>query len=307
MTKKECTLEAEVLVDLDHGSTPFDIFQTVTGMNKLLEIMVMEMNIYTKQKGYNFEITEDEMKTFPRINFIISINKLPSLEDYWSTDKCIRNEKIQNVMTITSFQSILQNLHFSNNGNDDKTDKSHKIRPVIEHLNKVFAEILSNSPFQSVNKHMCKFKGRLSMKQYIKNKPIKWVFKYWYSCDSETDYAFSIRIVPRAKGETELNLGSSVVLDLCQVLKDTSCHVFFDNFFNSPTLIQNLHDNGLHGLSTAHSNRISMPQMKKDKETKRGDYQCKFYNHIACIKWCDNKSVMLLRSHLEEITSISTV
>ena len=25
MTKKECTLEAEVLVDLDHGSTPFDI------------------------------------------------------------------------------------------------------------------------------------------------------------------------------------------------------------------------------------------------------------------------------------------
>ena len=26
MTKKECTLEAEELVDLDHGSTPFDIF-----------------------------------------------------------------------------------------------------------------------------------------------------------------------------------------------------------------------------------------------------------------------------------------
>ena len=116
------------------------------------------------------------MKTFPSINFIISINKLPCLEDYWSTDKCIRNEKIQNVMTITRFQSILQNLHFSNNSNDDKTDKSHKIRPAIEHLNKVFAEILSNSPFQSVNEHMCKFKGRLSMKQYIKNKPIKWVF-----------------------------------------------------------------------------------------------------------------------------------
>ena len=40
---------------------------------------------------------------------------------------------------------------------------------------------------------------------------------------------------------------------------------------------------------------------------KRGDYQCKFYNHKACIKWYDNKSVMLLGSHLEEITSISTV
>ena len=39
------------------------------------------------------------MKEFLGINFIMGFNKLPSLEDYWSIDKCIRNEKIQNVMT----------------------------------------------------------------------------------------------------------------------------------------------------------------------------------------------------------------
>ena len=38
MTKKEYTLEAVVLDDLDHGSLPFKIFQTVTGMNELLEM-----------------------------------------------------------------------------------------------------------------------------------------------------------------------------------------------------------------------------------------------------------------------------
>ena len=48
---------------------------------------------------------------------------------------------------------------------------SQKIRPVIEHLNKVFAESLSNDPFQSFDEPMCKV--RSSMKQYIKNKPIK--------------------------------------------------------------------------------------------------------------------------------------
>ena len=103
-------------------------------------------------------------------------------------------KKIQNVMTRTRFQSILQNLHISNNDND-KTEKSYKIRPAIEHLNKVFAESLSNSPFQNVDEHMCKFKGRSSMKQYIKNKPIKWSFKYWYRCYSEISY------VQRAKDE----------------------------------------------------------------------------------------------------------
>ena len=60
MTKKECTLEAEVLVDLDHGSTPFDIFQTVTGMNELLKIILTETNRYVTQIGRNFETTEDK-------------------------------------------------------------------------------------------------------------------------------------------------------------------------------------------------------------------------------------------------------
>ena len=96
-----------------------------------------------------------------------------------------------------------------------------------------------------------------------------------------------------------------MVLDLFQVLEDTYSHVFFDNFFNSPTLIQKLHDNGLYGPGTAGFDRIHMLQMKKEKKVKQGDCQCKFYNHISCIKWYDSKYVMLL-SHLEKITSIST-
>ena len=98
----------------------------------------MKANRYATQKGSNFETTEDEMKAFLGINFIMDINKLPSLEDYLSTDKCIGNEKIQNVMTRARFQSILQNLHFSNNDNGNKADKSYKIRLLIEHLNKSF-------------------------------------------------------------------------------------------------------------------------------------------------------------------------
>ena len=94
-------------------------------------------------------------------------------------------------------------------------------------------------------------------------------FKCWYRHDR---LRLSIRTVPRAKRERELNLGSSVVL----VLKNTYCHMLLDNFFNSPTLIQKLHDNGLYDLCIACSDRINMPQMKKDKEMKQGDYQCNF-------------------------------
>lgn len=53
MIKKECNLETEVLVNLDHSSTPFYMFQMVTEMIELLEIVVTETNRYSTQKGHN--------------------------------------------------------------------------------------------------------------------------------------------------------------------------------------------------------------------------------------------------------------
>ena len=91
MTKKECTVEAEVIVDPDHGLTLFDIFQTVTGMNELLKIILTKTNRYAAQKVCDSETAEDEMKAFLGINSIMGISKLPSLKDYWSRNKCIRN------------------------------------------------------------------------------------------------------------------------------------------------------------------------------------------------------------------------
>ena len=44
MIIRECTLETEVLVDLDHNSTPFRKFQMFAGMNELLEIILTETN-----------------------------------------------------------------------------------------------------------------------------------------------------------------------------------------------------------------------------------------------------------------------
>ena len=167
------------------------------------------------------------MKEFLGINFIMGFNKLPYSEDYWSSDKYIGNGKIQNVMTRTRFQSILQNLHFFNNDNDDKTDEWYKICLDIKHLKKLFTERKLNSPFQNVDKRLCQFQGRSSLKQYIKNKPIKSGFKYQYRCDSETGYIQQLEVYQGKKNERELDLGSSVVLDLCRILKDTYCHVLF--------------------------------------------------------------------------------
>ena len=52
------------------------------------------------------------------------------------------------------------------------------------------------------------------MKQYIKKTLIKWGFKYWHRCDSETGYVYQLEFYQGRKEKRDLNLGLSVVLDL---------------------------------------------------------------------------------------------
>ena len=90
----------------------------------------------------------------------MAINKLPTIDEYWRVDNLVANDGIQDTMIRNCFCDILQNLHFADNREDDKTDKAFKMRPVIEHLNSTFSEVLSNNSKQSIEEHMVKFKCR---------------------------------------------------------------------------------------------------------------------------------------------------
>ena len=83
-------------------------------------------------------VTKGELKAFLGINFVMAINKLPTIFEYWRIDNLIGNDGIQNTMIQNCFCEILQNLHFEDNEKEDKTDKAFKMRPVIDHLNSSF-------------------------------------------------------------------------------------------------------------------------------------------------------------------------
>ena len=90
----------------------------------------------------------------------MAINKLPTIAEYWRVDNLIGNGGIQNTMVRNRFYEILQSLHFADNRKDDKTDKTFKMRPVIDHLNSKFSEVLSNNSEQRIDEHMVKSQSR---------------------------------------------------------------------------------------------------------------------------------------------------
>ena len=99
------------------------------------------------------------------------------------------------------------------------------------------------------------------------------------------------------KFKKEFGLGESVVLSLCENLKDNYCYVFFDNFFRSPDLMLKLFEDGIYATGTVRSNRKHMPTLKVDKQMKSGDYDWLSCHTISAAKWMGNRSVILLSNY----------
>ena len=111
-----------------------------------------------------------ELCAFLGINFLIGIHKLSKMRDYWSVDEGLGNALIQKTMTRDRFLEILQNLHFADNlqklppKESESFDRAWKLRPFSDHLLKPFQEALLPESHQSIDEHMCKFKGKSLMR-----------------------------------------------------------------------------------------------------------------------------------------------
>ena len=208
---------------------------------------------------------------FFETNILMGIHKLPKMRDYWSVDEGLGNNLIQKTMTRDWFLEILQNLHFADNlqklppRESESFDRAWKLRPFFDHLMKHLQEALLPESHQSIDERMCKFKGKSLMRQYMKNKPIKWCFKFWFRCGSKSGYLYQFDMYLGRKSKTEFDLGNLVVLSPCKNLKNSYCYVFFDNFFTSPNLMLNLFENGIYATGTVRSNRNHMPTLKANK------------------------------------------
>ena len=229
----------------------------------------VESERYAAQNGRVFQTTNNELAAFLSINILMGINRLPTIKDFWPVKEGLGNPLIQKVMKRVRFWEIFQNMHFADNlqnlppRNREQYDRAWKLRPLFDHLLKHFQEQMQPESDQSIDEHMCKFKGKSLMYQYMKSKPIKLGFKFRFCCGSKLGYLYEFDMYLRKKGSIELGLGESVVLSLCQCLKDTNCYVYFYNLFTSPALMTKLLENDTYGIGTVRANRKHMPSLNR--------------------------------------------
>ena len=123
-------------------------------------------------------------------------------------------------------------------------------------------------PYQdlSVDEAMIAFRGHLSFRQYLPAKPTKYGVKVWEICDARNGCRFDFNVYldhPTGPGGAEarqVQLGQQTVLKLTEKLRDKNYHVYFDNYFTSIPLLEELLRRGTFGCGTMQSNRKGLPQ-----------------------------------------------
>lgn len=262
------------------------------------------------------EVSCEEIKAFYGLSIMMDIIRLDRDEMYWYSGDphYLLGTNIPSIMTKLRFMQIRRYLHFS----DDSlpvhrpNDKLHKVRYMLDNIRQSFIDEYTPHCQIAVDEGMIPFKGRLSFKQYMKDKPVKFGVKMWIAADSVSAYCLNFEVYV-GKYATQLQhldryfgLSGRVVIELTKHLQNNGHTIYTDNFYTSPALAHYLSTKGTYLCGTVRHHRKGFPKdivktLPEVNKLPRGYFEWRQSGCLVATAWKDNKMVYYLSScHLPE-------
>ena len=297
----------------DNLKTPYQYFTELI-TDEMIEKIELETNNYALAKGgVELKVTSKEIKTFIALYLRMGLMKGYCLRAYWALET--RYPPVADFMTRNRFLKICRFIHFQDNEKPDNNDRVWKIRSWIAQLQQNLEKIPPGE-HQSVDEIMVAFKGKSTLKQYIRNKPHKWGLKLWARAGSEGilhDFDVYQGSASAGTNRSELGVSGDVVMNMTKKLEEgKGFKVYADNLFSSPPLVKKLKEKGIWYTGTVRENRLKGCHLKPEKEMKkqgRGDMDSlvDVDANIVALRWYDNKKVDVISSFVgeEPVTSVS--
>ena len=260
----------------------------------------------------NWEDTSpDEIKVFVAHLIVMGILKKNSLKQYWSRDSILNMPFFGHYMSRNCFQNILRNLHVidPDETNPPKGEADHdplfSVRPMVDMMQRNFHTKYRPGKELSLNESMCPFKGRVHFKCYNPKKPNRFHIKLFMVCEPSTGYICGFEVYTgdesgqsqgNAQEVQDASKTSCTVLGLLDSVQllDMGHHVYFDNYYNSPDLIDLLYKRKTHACGTVRKNWKSLPLAVTQAKLKQGEtvFCCK--NNLLALKWMDKREVYIV-------------
>jgi len=270
-----------------------------------------------KHKGTWTDVTLEEMKAYYGLLILMGIMRYDRDEMYWTNnaDIWLVGSRFGEVMSRNRFFQIRRYLHFSDESQAAPHDKLHKIDFILKSLRESFrSEYLPHREI-SVDEAMVPFKGRLGIKQYMKDKPVKWGVKLWVAADAVSAYCLNFEVYV-GKQETvrqTLGMSSRVVVEMVKHLEMKGHVIYTDNYYTSCPLADYLYSRDTYLCGTIRTNRKGYPKAlvkpaKEVKKIERGHSDWLMCDHLLASYWKDNRIVYYLSTfhRPEDLTLVTT-
>lgn len=300
--------------NLESGSQEIDYFLHMLGGDTLFNDIARCTNINAAFKqAHRGKIDAEwedtclqEIKAYIGVLIYMGIFPLPETRDYWFSPD-IECPVIKNCMTFRRYKILTKYFHIVDvrqlKARDDPSyNMLQRVLPLLQILDS-FKDKYNPGRELAIDEAMIPFKGRNIMKQYIKDKPVKWGFKAWILATPK-GYVLKSSIY-RGKKEPrnkDMLLGNQVVMNFLEDRLGSNHHVYFDNFFSSVGLLQHLYDNGVYACSTTRPNRKDWPAELKNPKSlklKRGESKIVQVGDVTALVWHDNRDICAVSSNCD--------
>ena len=266
------------------------------------------------------DITSSDVKIFFAHNIIMGLEKKSDLEKYWTTNSKTRIPFFGKYMSRNKFQSILWNLHISDDtGNPPHNQQGHdplaKLRDFADMIDRNFLFTYKPSQSLSFDEACCPFKGRLRFRVYNPMKPNRFHIKLFQISGFQSGYILGYEVYtgkdiscismqsnplnPECGKTTKLVLG---LLEKCKFL-DKGHNIYMDNYYTSPELAEELYFRQTYCCGTVKMNRKDRP--KTLGKANILPLQSAFLRKgpLLCLKWRGSKT----KSKKKPVTILSTI
>jgi hypothetical protein len=242
--------------------------------------------------------TAQELYAFLGVHIFMGIDRLPSIEMYWSTG--YQHSTITSIFSRDRFKQLRRYFLIVPAPVDaaPRNPIPH-VRALAEKLNQSFAAHFTPTKHLTLDEAMVAYKGRSPIKQYIPSKPHKWGYKIY--CLASEDYLLHFEVYEGKENDpSESGATYDTVIRMTQQYQNQQLILFTDNWFTSPTLMNALKQRGIRMCGSVRSNRKGMPRIPKNavKALSKGEcIQCQ-KDDICLAVWKDQKAVQVLFNHV---------
>ena len=297
------TIDWPNVYSVNNELSPLDMFMALFD-EEIIDLLVTHTNRYAARRNRLGDVSDGEMRAFIGILLLSGYNTVSRRRMYWEGSTDSHNDLVANSMSRNRFDFIMSNFHCCDNEELNIDDKFSKVQPLFSLLNKKFQEFSPHHEKHSVDEAMVPYFGRHGCKQFIRGKPIRFGFKLWVGA-TNTGYVNWMEPYQGAHSnipiqyKKEFSLGPAVVLryiDVLATLGPYPYHVFFDNYFTTIPLLDELNARGVRGTGTIRENRMSACPIKTKvylQKQDRGsfDFKTTANKDIVITKWNDNNVV----------------